>query len=212
MFCPKCGYEVPENTEFCPKCGAKVNEAKPENNTSGSYFEATSNAVNTAAPTAPIYGDSLGTGTMVCGIISIVLTILPIILLFPFIISRLVLSIVAIVKANKDKKLVGKMPSKSKGGLVCGIIALVLLAVTILLYVFVFSFVAKAIGSADSKLNELMEKYERGEITENEFSEDFAREILSSLGFPDDVIEEAMKSQGGEIKVENNLLDELVFD
>ncbi|MBQ7604305.1 MAG: zinc-ribbon domain-containing protein [Clostridia bacterium] len=111
-YCEKCGAGVQDGMGFCPVCGHPVggqNAAQPQANQYGYYTQA-----------APANTDS-STASMICGILS-------------FFFFGLVLSIVALVLASKDKKANGGVySSHGKVGFITGLISLILQGVGLLI-------------------------------------------------------------------------------
>jgi hypothetical protein len=115
MYCAKCGKEMDDSAKFCPACGADASGEAAAQTPDPAPSVSSSNSF--AAEETQSTGS--GVGSMVCGIIGLVLCWVPIV--------GLILSIVALVLGSKGRK---ALPQDKRGmaiaGFVMGIIGLVI--------------------------------------------------------------------------------------
>ena len=156
MFCAKCGKEMDDNAKFCPSCGAGTSV-----DTGTTYEQPKAPANDIAQPysqpayTPPAYKEvtpnqssnsGLPLGSMICGIIGLVLCWVPIV--------GLILSIIAIVLAGKAKKVV---PAGERGmataGFIMGIIGLVISIIVLIVWIVTIAFIGTLGGMAFSMLD-----------------------------------------------------------
>ncbi len=130
MKCYHCGFENVDTAMYCEQCGTQLRQ--PEGGQQNGYQPA--GPYQQAWPPVVDYqyesGKSASTVSMVCGILSIVIPCIGIIL-----------GIVAIMYSNKAKKL-GVRNGQATAGLVTGIIGLSGWALYLLLLIFSLTMVA----------------------------------------------------------------------
>lgn len=107
MFCYRCGADIPDGARFCPKCGA---EMKPGNSYSQqrNYYQGTKDD-----------GHGYATGSLVCGIIGVVLWFFG----YTSVVS-IILGIVGIVLSGKSRD-AGDDEGTRTAGAVLSVISLV---------------------------------------------------------------------------------------
>lgn len=99
-YCANCGHEVSDEMTYCPYCGANFNQQgyNPYN----------------AYGTVPQDGKDYGTPALICGVLG-------------FFVAGLILGIIAVVLANKEKaRCGGYLTGNAKAGKICGIINIIL--------------------------------------------------------------------------------------
>lgn len=129
MFCPNCGAQNADNAPFCANCGSRFEQqapAAPVYNPAPGYAPAAPGYVP-AAVTNP--GKGLGIGSMVLGILSLVLWCFYYISI-PGSLVGIILGAVG-MKKSKDA---GMNNGMAVAGLVCSIIAL---AIWVLCFIYV---------------------------------------------------------------------------
>ncbi|MFA5035995.1 MAG: zinc-ribbon domain-containing protein [Candidatus Izemoplasmatales bacterium] len=118
MFCQKCGKKLDENSSFCPECGARIEKSEtvtyddfdhPERHESFS-----SHKTNWVEP-------KYLTTCMILGVLSIIFSVLNYFGVYLTHMIGIVMGIIAISLANKDKN---ETKTFSKAGLTMGIIGL----------------------------------------------------------------------------------------
>ena len=149
MYCAKCGKEMDDNAKFCPSCGAGTsgettsNQQPPEQEQppvqpqqQQTYSQPAASTVQPAAEP----GSGLGVGALVCGIIGLVLCLVPFV--------GLILSIVAVVLGGKGRK---TLPEGKRGmalaGFILGIIGLVISIIYLIWWIVVVAIWGAAFGA-----------------------------------------------------------------
>ncbi len=117
MFCPNCGNNNPQGTQFCAACGAQLSQVAPQQ----------SNPVVQPAYVAPVPGKGLGIASMVLGIVALGLFCMSWVALTCALVGC-ILGGVALAKA----KAAGVKNGMAVAGLVCSVIALALDAIVII--------------------------------------------------------------------------------
>lgn len=119
-YCGKCGAKIDEGNQFCSKCGTSIMGSSMHNEPTSIRNNAT-NVIHEKQP-------SQGTGTLVLGILAILLDCCTCVV-FPLGFIVIILAILGIVFGSKQYKETGS--PKAKAGKIISIVALVLLVVCI---------------------------------------------------------------------------------
>lgn len=148
-FCSHCGAEIPEDSRFCPKCGASVekqNEIKNAEDTRDTTAQTPERTddhnLETSPPSASGEGHGAAIGSMVCGIIGVVLCFFG----YSSIIS-IILGIIGLVMAGNSKK-AGNREGVRTAGFVLSILAIVGGSIVFIYLTFLLAFVGATVQSA----------------------------------------------------------------
>lgn len=147
-FCSHCGAEIPDGSKFCPKCGASVEEKNEIENAMEAKSspvqasEPTDHNSGTSQPSAPEEGHGAAIGSMVCGIIGVVLCFFG----YSSIIS-IILGIIGLVMAGNSKK-AGNREGVRTAGFVLSILAIVGGSIVFIYLTFILAFVGATVQSA----------------------------------------------------------------
>ena len=143
-FCKQCGSELENGAKFCPKCGAAVEGdavAKPASPTSSESRQQPEVKVKSADA-----GHGLANGSLVCGIIGIVLWFFG----YTCLIS-VVLGIVGLVLAGNAKK-EGNTEGIRTAGFIVSLIALIIGIIITIYLCLVVALVGTAVNGVFSML------------------------------------------------------------
>lgn len=143
-FCKQCGSELENGVKFCPKCGAAVDGNVEVKSASPTPFESRQQtAVKVKSADA---GHGLAIGSLVCGIIGIVLWFFG----YTCLIS-IVLGIVGLVLAGNAKK-EGNTEGIRTAGFIVSLIALIIGIIITLYLCLVVALVGTAVNGVFSML------------------------------------------------------------
>ena len=152
MFCTQCGKQNPDGTKFCVECGAQLVTAEPEVTPVEPVVEAPVEAPVVEAPVveapaaAPVYENveyvapapqelpckALGIVSMILGIVAISLVVTFCCCYLSYGTLPFMLGLAAVITgaiAKSKAKAVGMKNGKATVGFICGLIAVILIAV-----------------------------------------------------------------------------------